>query len=109
MSADEATPQEEQFAAMLAAFDDALAAGMPPPGNDAPAAVQPRLEQDLECLQLLHHLRPSAASLDLDAEAKLHRNDGSIDAAAAPNFADSRVHQEGSGERYTLTRLHACG
>ncbi len=110
MSADEATPQEEQFAAMLAAFDDALAAGMPPPGNDAPAAIQPRLEQDLECLQLLHHLRPSAASVDLDADAQRHRNEGSLEAAAnSPSFAGSGVDPEGSGERYTLTRLHARG
>ena len=111
MSADEATPQEEQFAAMLAAFDDALAAGRPPPGNDAPAAIQPRLEQDLECLQLLHHLRPSSASLDLDDEAAAQRSDGTDFGGAkqSPSFAGSRVDQEGPGERYTLTRLHARG
>jgi hypothetical protein len=33
MSRDEATPQEEQLAAVLAAFDDALATGAPLPGT----------------------------------------------------------------------------
>jgi eukaryotic-like serine/threonine-protein kinase len=81
MSRDEATPQDEQLAALLAAFDEALATGAAPPG-DVPAAARPRLDEDLECLQLLHRLRPGLP-------------------------APTEVPE--SGERYTLRHLHAAG
>src|SRR5262245_30929772 len=88
MSRDEVTPQEEQLADLLAAFDDAMAAGAPPPDHGAPAEIQPRLEEDLACLQLLHQLRPGPSEV--------------------PPI-DSGLSTSEPGERYTLTRLHALG
>src|SRR5262245_45339795 len=94
MSRDEATPQEEQLAALLAAFDDALAAGASPPGNGAPAEMQPRLEEDLECLHLLHQLRPSSER-------------GADETSSAPHSTLRAPRSE--EERYTLIRPHAAG
>src|SRR5262245_6894715 len=88
MNRDEATPQEEQLADLLAAFDEALASGAPPPGHGAPAAIRCRLEEDLECPHLLPRLRPGPSSAPPADPGP---------AAAAP------------GERYTLARLHAVG
>src|SRR5579884_2303445 len=88
MSPDEVTPQDEQFAALLAAFDDALASGTPPPADATPAGLEPRLRQDLECLRLLGHLRPGTP--------------GAVGAEPAPAETDS-------GERYVLLRRHAAG
>jgi WD40 repeat protein len=85
MSRDEATPQEEQFAALLAAFDDALAGAASPPAA-APAEMQPRLEEDLKCLELLHQLRPPSATSG-PQEPGIPNPDG----------------------RYTVLRLHAAG
>jgi WD40 repeat protein/serine/threonine protein kinase len=88
MSRDEVTPQEEQLADLLAAFDDAMAAGAPPPDHGAPAEIQPRLEEDLACLQLLHQLRPVPSEMPP---------------------TDSGPSTSEPGERYTLTSLHALG
>jgi WD40 repeat protein/tRNA A-37 threonylcarbamoyl transferase component Bud32 len=88
MSRDQATPQEERFAALLAAFDDALATGAPPPGDTAPDALRPRLEDDLQCLQLLHHLRPTGP---------------------APAPATPAAPAAACGPRYHLVQLHAVG
>jgi hypothetical protein len=55
------TPQEEEFAGLLAACDDALAAGEPPPTDgpaEAPTEMRPRLERGLSCLRRLQQLRP---------------------------------------------------
>jgi WD40 repeat protein/tRNA A-37 threonylcarbamoyl transferase component Bud32 len=101
MSRDESTPQEEELADLLAAFDDALAAGAPPADSaalaagGAPAAMQPRLEEDLECLRLLHQLRTSPSDCGLE--------DGP---ASNPQSAIPNPQSDG---RYTLTRLHALG
>jgi WD40 repeat protein/tRNA A-37 threonylcarbamoyl transferase component Bud32 len=84
-SPDQATPQDEQFAALLAAFDDALATGAPPP-DAVPAELEPRLRQDLESLRLLSRLRPDPDAGDPDG----------------PGAADL-------GERYAVGRLHAAG
>ena len=55
------TPQEDEFAGLLAACDEALAAGEPPP-TDGPAEaateLRPRLERGLSCLRRLQQLRP---------------------------------------------------
>jgi WD40 repeat protein len=60
MNADEGTGPDEEFSALLAAWDEALAAGACPPPPD-PAESTPelpgRLERGLECLQRLHHWR----------------------------------------------------
>ena len=65
MSRDEAAPRDEEYAALLAAFDDALAGGAAPPRDGAPAELRPRLAEDLECLHLLHQLRPPAPDCGL--------------------------------------------
>jgi WD40 repeat protein/serine/threonine protein kinase len=97
MSPDAATPQDEQFAALLAAFDDALAGGAPPRGGEpspldslagAPPDVQARLQEDLECLQLLGQLRPPGR--------------GGPSAGLGSGAA-------GTGARYALVRPHATG
>src|SRR5437588_772489 len=87
MSRDEATPREEAFAALLAACDDALAAGAAP-APDAPADLRPRLEDDLECLRLLDRLRPGPP-------------------AGAPPAPGPEPGE--TGERYTPVRLHGVG
>jgi serine/threonine-protein kinase len=56
---------EEQYAAKLAAHDEALAAGRTAPdisGAEVPAEVRPRLERDLAFLHVLQQLRPSQQS-----------------------------------------------
>jgi eukaryotic-like serine/threonine-protein kinase len=56
-----AEPDEEHFASLLAACDDALAGGNPPPAlaeSDAPLELRQRIENNLPCLQLLRHLLP---------------------------------------------------
>src|SRR5262249_48610591 len=96
MSRDEATPQEEQLADLLAAWDDALAAGSPPPDDGAPAGMRPRLEEDLECLQLLHQLR-CGPPLPAGGEDREEAEPAGREPAAE------------AGSRYTLIRPHASG
>jgi WD40 repeat protein/serine/threonine protein kinase len=97
MNPDESSPQEEQLAALLAAFDDALAAGAPPadPAVFAAAVFQPRLEEDLECLRLLNQLRSGPPDCGLDNGH-----------SSNPPSVNSAAPTDG---RYTLTRLHALG
>src|SRR5260370_28550265 len=97
MSPGDVSPQEEQLADILAAFDAALAAGAPPPGNPAPAALQPRLEEDLECLQLLHRLRSGAP------EDKETRGQGDKETIGQGD-QEPRIEP---GALYTLTPLDA--
>jgi WD40 repeat protein/serine/threonine protein kinase len=88
MNADDRAHVEEELAALLAACDDALARGEAPdyPGlESAPPALRPQLDEYISCLRLLDQLR--------------HRE------PVPPPSAD----EIGPGERYTLTRLHACG
>jgi WD40 repeat protein len=102
MTPDDTTPQEEQLASLLAAFDDALAAGAPPPGHGAPAAMRPRLEEDLEYLHLLHQLRPGTPGReDHEVSPFPLAGDGGMRAEAPP--------AEPPGERYRLIRPHAAG
>jgi WD40 repeat protein/serine/threonine protein kinase len=102
MSRDEATPQDEQFAALLAAFDDALAAGTPPTDSDAPDAVRDRLNEDLECLQLLHQLRPDSVRRDGNPGNNPPLEEGAEMAGPQPDVAEP-------GMRYRLIRPHAVG
>lgn len=87
MSRDEATAREEQLAALLAAYDDALATGQVPPGDSPPPEVRPLVEDNLECLFLLHQLRPTTP----------------------PHPAPHQPGESIAEDRYTLDRLHALG
>jgi hypothetical protein len=61
MNADNADPDDDRFASLLAACDDALADGTSLPsfaGSDAPPELRQRVENHLSCLQLLRHLLP---------------------------------------------------
>src|SRR5262249_179676 len=113
MSRDEATPQEEQYAALLAAFDDALAGGAPPPRPptppDTPPDRRPRLEDDLECLPLLHRLRPSECGVR-NAECGMKDEDEPRpEAGELSSIPHSALRTPHSEERYTVIRLHAAG
>ena len=61
MNADGPESLDESFASLLAACDEALVAGTPPPdatGPSAPPELQPRLARGLACLQVLEGLWP---------------------------------------------------
>jgi eukaryotic-like serine/threonine-protein kinase len=60
VSADEATPPDEQGAAWLAAYDQALAQGATPAdaGAALPPELQPRLQRDAAFLRLLEEVWP---------------------------------------------------
>jgi tetratricopeptide (TPR) repeat protein/tRNA A-37 threonylcarbamoyl transferase component Bud32 len=66
MIADEPLPEEERYAALFAAGEEALVSGKSAETLEyaaAPPELQPRLEQDLACAQMLHQmLRPPAAT-----------------------------------------------
>jgi WD40 repeat protein/serine/threonine protein kinase len=67
---DDATPQEEELAAFLAAIDDALADNIPPPAAKPSEAIQARLNDDLNWLHLLHQLRqPGSAAEPVESSA----------------------------------------
>jgi hypothetical protein len=64
MNADAPEPAEEQFTELLAACDEALAAGgtpFDPADAAAPPELRPRLSRGLACLRLLQKLRPGRA------------------------------------------------
>ena len=68
MNVDESLPPDEQFASVLAAWDEALAAGAAPgPATGGSPELWGRLERGLACLQRLRGLRPSATSAVADA------------------------------------------
>jgi eukaryotic-like serine/threonine-protein kinase len=59
VSAEEADPQEEEFASLLAAYDEALAGGKTARELTAGAGtanVQPRLQRDLACAELVREV-----------------------------------------------------
>lgn len=70
MKPDSQTVQEENFAVLLEAFDNALKHGQTPvvSAQSGAAAVRPRLEAHLACLRLLNQVRPGQRA-QLSAEA----------------------------------------
>jgi len=85
MSADEVEPQDEQFADLLAAYENALVAGAPSPAAvRPPPELQKRLQDALSCVHMLQQLWPAPATAETDPE---------------PRF----------GERYQQGRPHAGG
>src|SRR5262245_20048052 len=58
MNADDPTPHDEQAAAWLAAYDQALAAGTPPADASAPPELRTRLERDAALLPRLEEFWP---------------------------------------------------
>ena len=63
MIAPDAPDPEEQLAALLAACDEAMAAGVPAESFcsvAAPVPLRARLQRDLECMQVLRRLRQSS-------------------------------------------------
>jgi WD40 repeat protein/serine/threonine protein kinase len=102
MSRDQATPQDEEYAALLAGLDDALTRGAAalnealagaagPLAGETPAAMEPRLKEDLECLHLLHQLRADGHE------------------PPVPGPVDPNSPTEKPGEHYKVIRLHAAG
>jgi WD40 repeat protein/tRNA A-37 threonylcarbamoyl transferase component Bud32 len=68
VNVDEGLPPDEEFASVLAAWDEALAAGAAPrPATNGSPELWSRLERGLECLQRLQGLRPRRASVAPDA------------------------------------------
>jgi WD40 repeat protein len=64
MSADDSDTAEDELASLLAACDDALAAGAPPERTDAPpsaSALHERLQRGVACMKLLRHVLPPTA------------------------------------------------
>ncbi|HKB03647.1 MAG TPA: serine/threonine-protein kinase, partial [Gemmataceae bacterium] len=60
MNVDNSLPPDEQFASVLAAWDEALAAGVTPgPAAGGLPEIWDRLERGLACLQRLQRLRPN--------------------------------------------------
>ena len=111
MNVDDALPPDEQFASVLAAWDEALAAGETPrPAAGGPPELWDRLERGLACLQRLQRLRPCPSSITPPA-ADTPRFDGPTPGEVHPSLADpaASVARPGPGRRYTRTRLHATG
>jgi WD40 repeat protein/serine/threonine protein kinase len=103
VNVDEALPPDDQFASVLAAWDEALAEGATPgsPTGGSPE-LWSRLERGLACLQRLQGLRPRRS--DTPPAADTPRLDSP---AAAPGGPVPPA--PAPGPRYTLTRLHATG
>src|SRR5262249_17705395 len=69
-------PREEEFAALMAACDEALAAGIPPAsicGSAAPAELQARAEEDLDCLRLLRQVWPLPGRTPTQSDGAKHQ------------------------------------
>jgi WD40 repeat protein/tRNA A-37 threonylcarbamoyl transferase component Bud32 len=114
----DALSPDEQFASVLAAWDEALAAGTTPrPAAGGPPELWSRLERALACLQRLHGLRPprpSNAFPPADTPLPDDPTSGQVRPSpadsASPTESDEAIHAiHESGPRYTLTRLHATG
>jgi WD40 repeat protein/serine/threonine protein kinase len=83
MNSSEAGPLDDQFTALLAMCDEALAAGASPSfawRADSVTPLRPRLERGMACLQLLRSLLPPTDSAD------------------APSTAPQRASSDGAGE-----------
>ena len=118
MNPNDAPTPDEQFASVLAAWDDALAAGVTPrPAAGDPPELWGRLERALACLQRLQGLRPphpSVASPAADTPLPDGPTSGQVRTSPAnptplidSDKAIQAVHE--SGPRYIRTRLHATG
>jgi len=110
-------PPDEQFATLLAAWDEALAAGTSPgPATGGSPELWGRLERGLACLQRLQRLRPHGGSAACSA-ADTPRLDSSVPGevhcspADPPRTAPGGTVNDAAAprRRYTLTRLHATG
>ena len=116
MNVDDSLPPDEQFASVLAAWDEALAAGATPgPATAGSPELWGRLERGLACLQRLQRLRPhdrtaapplaDTPPFDSSVPAVYQTPTGSPLAAPGDTVNDSSA----PGGRYTRTRLHATG
>ncbi|MBY0525684.1 MAG: protein kinase [Gemmataceae bacterium] len=88
MSVHDREPLEDRFTDLLAAYEDALVTGAPSPtasGVRPPPELQGRLQDALDCVQMLQKLWPAPPS----------------DSAESPTNP--------SGDRYQARRLHAAG
>src|SRR5262249_33700626 len=117
VNVDDSLPPDEQFASVLAAWDEALAAGaIPGPANGGSPELWGRLERSLACLQRLQRLRPHARSATHPA-ADTPQLDSSVPGEVYQSPTDPPTAASGAtgnctpapGRRYTLTRLHATG
>jgi eukaryotic-like serine/threonine-protein kinase len=114
VNVDDSLPPDEQFASVLAAWDEALAAGATPgPAAGGSPELWGRLERGLACLQRLRGLRPPGRSTAPPA-ADTPRPDGWAPGDLPRSLADPPPAASGllspePGRRYTLTRLHATG
>jgi WD40 repeat protein len=76
MNPQEPEPPQDDFTSLIAACDDALAAGEAltwPSAANVPPEMQPRLEKDLECLRLLQQLRPQTGPAEPAPPVRLGR------------------------------------
>jgi hypothetical protein len=70
---DHPEPRGEQLTSLLAACDEALAAGMSLAGNrDVPAEFQGRLERGMACMKLLRRMLPQQPT-PLPRHSHVHR------------------------------------
>jgi WD40 repeat protein len=97
MSPEKTLALQEQFTSLLAACDEALAAGdgtAAPAGTPCPPELQPRLDRALACLRRLQQLRPVPAmgSLTLDDFPRV--GPGAAPAAPAPPTSLGRFQIE---------------
>lgn len=109
MNVNDALPPDEQFATVLAAWDEALAAGAAPgPATGGSPEIWSRLERGLACLQRLQNLRPRDRSV-APTSADTPRLDNPTPEPAATGSGETIDYAPEPGRRYTLTRLHATG
>jgi WD40 repeat protein/tRNA A-37 threonylcarbamoyl transferase component Bud32 len=110
--AERSTPPEERLADLLAAYDEGLAAGAPPPppsvadaadGTPAPPDLDDRLQEDLACLRLLDRLLRKKE----DGRPKTEERE---DLPSLPSSVFGLASSEEEAAcRYELSRLHATG
>jgi WD40 repeat protein/tRNA A-37 threonylcarbamoyl transferase component Bud32 len=119
VNVDDGLSPDEQFASVLAAWDEALAAGATPrPATDGSPELWGRLERGIACLQRLQGLRPrSRATPPLDADTppldgparedvEVHLSPANLATAAS---GETINYTPDPDQRYRLTRLHATG
>jgi eukaryotic-like serine/threonine-protein kinase len=87
MTPDEAEPLDDPFTSLLAAYEEALLKGKPPPAAAGDAELRPRLQRALACVQVLQQMWPTPPPDQPPATERSSSVDG----------------------RYTLASLHATG